>query len=157
MLSTKGAQFLPSSPQKVLLCQSRVSQATRKGFWPSDKREPFLLETASTMLNDINQTSITTMLATPNKLSGSHIDRTACSQACSLGKMGFIDSLRGGNGPSSHDSILDFPITASTHSFLSIDDLLNRFGTRLDISNNGMSLLSAEDIIGDEVTDDEAA
>lgn len=71
--------------------------------------------------------------------------------------MGFIDSLRGGGGPLSHDDILKFPIRASIHSFLSLDDLLERFGACLDVSNNGMSLLSAEDIFGDEVADNEAA
>jgi len=71
--------------------------------------------------------------------------------------MGLIDSLRGEDGPFSHDSMLDFSIAASIHSFLSFDDLLDRFGACLDISNNGISLLYVEDIIGDKVADDEVA
>jgi len=78
----------------------------------------------------------------------------ACGQACKLGNMGFIDSLRGGKGPLSHDNILESSITASIHPFLSFDDRLERFNSCPASSSNGMSLMSAGGSNGDEVSDD---
>lgn len=95
------------------------------------------------------------MIWGPNQLLGDPVNGTSCSQTCGLRKMGFIDDLRRRDGPVRHDSSLDYPISASTHSFLS-SDVSRLFGACLDISNNGMALLSAQDVIRDEVVRNEA-